>query len=789
LGLLSFVGHVLAGPGHLDDIDAINFTLGVRDFDVARHQPHPPGYPVLIAAAKLVGKLVGAGSTLVRTLPAPWSGVPIETATLSLLAMIAGALLVAAVRPLARAIAGDEETALVAGLLAIVCPLTLVTVSRPLSDAPGLAAALGVQALLATAFLQQRGWRDREIAASELAATGRLVVLAAFASGLALGVRSQTAWLTVPLLVVVIADRAGRAAAAALVGSLVTFTAGVLAWAIPLAVAAGGPAAYWRAIASQAGEDLEGVDMLFTSTRPLWRLAMNLLQTFVLPWGPLPIAVVVLTLAALGLVALVRRDRRALVLLAGAAAPYTAFHLLWQENVTTRYALPIVPAVAILAAVGLRSLRLSFDPARTWLVSGPARLGAIVLSGLCLVAGWPALTAYTSEPAPVFRLFGDMRAAGAAERAVVAMHRRSYSDTTRVRGWLGSEGFPWRLLPAPAGHEWLEITRYWLEGGTDKVWLLADLRRTDLALIDPASRHPNGHYDWSTPLAAEVLGGTRPGALDWVVIDGAPAWFLGQGWALSPEIAGVSNADGKGPATGGAVGWMRSLPVPRRLVIGGRNLGAADAPAARFTLTARGNVLATWDVPARPGFFLRSVDIPPTLEEGLVPFVVTSTAADGSARIVPTAIEQFDLQPVDRVQFGFAEGWFEDEYQPRTGLRWRWASSEAWIQVWPVDRDVRVRIAVESPLKTFDEAPIVTLTAGGRELARAIPGDAFVLDQIVPADALRAANGRIALRSSRTFVPAEHVGASDPRHNDRRALALRVFEASVTDARGELPQR
>ena len=40
-------------PPALDDIDAVNFTLGVRDFDVAQHQPHPPGYPVFIALGKL----------------------------------------------------------------------------------------------------------------------------------------------------------------------------------------------------------------------------------------------------------------------------------------------------------------------------------------------------------------------------------------------------------------------------------------------------------------------------------------------------------------------------------------------------------------------------------------------------------------------------------------------------------------------------------------------------------------------------------------------------------------
>ena len=37
----------------LEDIDSVNFALGVRDFDVAEHRPHPPGYPVYIALGKV----------------------------------------------------------------------------------------------------------------------------------------------------------------------------------------------------------------------------------------------------------------------------------------------------------------------------------------------------------------------------------------------------------------------------------------------------------------------------------------------------------------------------------------------------------------------------------------------------------------------------------------------------------------------------------------------------------------------------------------------------------------
>src|ERR1041385_8119738 len=36
----------------LEDIDSINFALGLHHFDPALHQPHPPGYPVYIALGR-----------------------------------------------------------------------------------------------------------------------------------------------------------------------------------------------------------------------------------------------------------------------------------------------------------------------------------------------------------------------------------------------------------------------------------------------------------------------------------------------------------------------------------------------------------------------------------------------------------------------------------------------------------------------------------------------------------------------------------------------------------------
>ena len=34
----------------LDEWDSVQFALGVGDFDLWKHQPHPPGYPLYIAA-------------------------------------------------------------------------------------------------------------------------------------------------------------------------------------------------------------------------------------------------------------------------------------------------------------------------------------------------------------------------------------------------------------------------------------------------------------------------------------------------------------------------------------------------------------------------------------------------------------------------------------------------------------------------------------------------------------------------------------------------------------------
>ena len=75
------------------------------------------------------------------------------------------------------------------------------------------------------------------------------------------------------------------------------------------------------------------------------------------------------------------------------------------------------------------------------------------------------------------------------------MHRRVATETRRAREWQGPTAFPWRTLPSPRGREWLELVKYWNEGGTGPVWFLAEPRRTDLALVDPASHVLRGSLE------------------------------------------------------------------------------------------------------------------------------------------------------------------------------------------------------------------------------------------------------------------------------------------------------
>jgi hypothetical protein len=559
--------------------------------------------------------------------------------------------------------------------------------------------------------------------------------------------------LTVPLLMAVLIDRIGRGVAGALVGSSVAFAVGGLLWGVPLLMASGGLNAYLAALGTQAGEDFAGVEMLYLNPTP--RVAANaLLRTLIFPWDSIALGSIIVGLAIAGAVALAIRDRRALALILVLALPYFGFHLLLQDMDFVRYALPLVPSIAFLAVSGLELVLRRAAVAAT----GALALWAVAIASTNLVA-------YASEPSPVARVVEAMRQESAAAGDVVlAMHQ------TFARP-LEAEVVPIATrLAAPPRYEWLELTRYWRENNVRPLWFLADPRRTDLALIDPASRGARREFAWHFQSMSQ-LGGMRPAAVEWYRMS-PPGWFAEEGWALTPEIAGISRVLQRGPHLGPITAWVRRRTGAARMTIGGRHLGAKTDPPVRFTATVDGRPAAEWE--ARPGFFLNVFDLPPGALSGtgaLAKLDIRSTSSSGAP--IETAIEQFNLQSAGAMMWGYGEGWNEAEYDPRRGL-WRWTSERSAINVIDASTPITLRVLVESPLRNFDAPPTVRITAGGRVLHESHPVADNVIEVTVPLDLLQSAAGVVVIETDRVFVPAERGGPPDYRH-----LGLRIFGVNV----------
>jgi hypothetical protein len=323
-----------------------------------------------------------------------------------------------------------------------------------------------------------------------------------------------------------------------------------------------------------------------------------------------------------------------------------------------------------------------------------------------------------------------------------------------------------RRLPAPPRYEWLELVKYWNQGGRDPVWFVADPKRSDLALIDqPAGRHRS--YVW--PLGYPILlGGARPGDLDWYVMN-PPGWYLGEGWSLTPETAGLATQDRRDPAVTPIKGWIRRRDDPVMIMFGGRNL-ARDGSSARVTVAIDDRSIDERVV--SPGFFLRMVLLPRGALDGAGDYSRLSVSADRPG----VAIEQFDAQSGPRVVFGFGEGWHEREYNPSSGRIWRWMSERGVIRAHGDGRAVTLSLTGETG--PFTSPSSVTARSGDRVLARWTVGREFSVSARIPADALTGDEREIIVETDQSFVPAERSWLT----RDRRRLGLRIYDCQLRPA-------
>jgi len=362
------------------------------------------------------------------------------------------------------------------------------------------------------------------------------------------------------------------------------------------------------------------------------------------------------------------------------------------------------------------------------------------------------------------------------------MDRREALDLRTAMRWSNDRLPPFAgQLPSPPMREWLEAVKHWNGGARGPVWFIADPLRTDINLIQHEAPIA---YRWPLPYPV-LVGGARPSEMDWYRLD-RPDWYLDDGWAVTPESAGIADLDRRGLTKGSIEGRVQSAVLGGGvLVFGGRNFEPTTRP--RITITLGGFWTQTVTVAA--GSFMKVYSLPFIDTVPRPDYVPVSIASAPPARV---AIEQFDAS-VSRPVMGFGDGWHELEFNERLGRLWRWLSNRGAIDFavrWPRTSDpstrrVMLHVEGESPLKYFSHPSRLTIRLGDRVLETRLLDDDFSFDAALPAD-VAAANwaGTITLETDQAFVPAERLW---PRSRDRRQLGLRIFKCQLRVVSG--PER
>ena len=725
-------------PHSRDGIDSTNFALAIDRYDPAEHQPHPPGYPIHVA----FGRVIASAYRAVGDMGAE---VATAVASLRLWSLFCGLLAAFGIRHVALALGASSRGAWLSTVMLASCPLYLVTVVRPLSDAPGLLFVLAAQLAVLSAGNAVRG----EVAPQ----AGRWpwqLMLGALLSGLAVGVRVQTALLTIPLLLVAMLSWPAWRRPRVALSAVLAVAVGVSLWATPMLLVVGIDE-YWRLVNVVAVDDLQGVEMLATQPTPRVLLTA-VVNTFIEPWRWGWLAAIAACLSLRGAVLLALREPRHAGLLAVIAGPYLAFHLVFQETASIRYALPIVATQVVLMAAGASRSRIGLA------------LACLVVAGGSVTSAMAA-DAYWRGASPVAQALGDLEAqsGSALEPPALAFHH-AVVRAARGSAWPGPQ------LAAPVRYEWLEVAEYFAKGGTRPVWFLANRRRTDLALFDARSRRLLHSYQWPEAVAP-LLGGIQPRHVLWHEIRD-PGWMLARGWSLTPETHGVSRRDGHTPGGLGTTGWIRRRASAAVMMIGGRNLGGPCDTGARVEVAIDGGVVAEWTAGPHVAF-LQTVPLAAGTLVGPGSYAalrVTARDAAGTTRLVDVAIESFDLQSAGAM-VGLGAGWHVPEADVRTGQQWRWMDERGVLHVEGFGRDVELTLRGRVPPGPSSGAARVEVRAGEAVLGTFAPTADFEWTGRISAAALAAADGQVSLDSSRWFIPDERRG-----NGDRRRLSLQVFD-------------
>lgn len=103
----------------LEDWDSIQFALGIHEFSIANHQPHPPGYPLYILLARCLNLMLNN-----------------DTTTLTLLSAILNSLTIIPLYLLTKKMF-DRQTAILTSIIFIFIPANWILSEIGISNIPG----------------------------------------------------------------------------------------------------------------------------------------------------------------------------------------------------------------------------------------------------------------------------------------------------------------------------------------------------------------------------------------------------------------------------------------------------------------------------------------------------------------------------------------------------------------------------------------------------------------------------------------------------------------------------
>ena len=401
--------------------DSVQFALALGEYDVVKHQPHPPGYILYVALARLANGWIGDAAAAYVTLAITFSGLATFVVYL-----------------LARTMY-DRPTALAAATLLAVSPLAWFYGSVGLTYA---GEALFASIVAYFAFRALKGSEpDAWLAAGYL--------------GLAGGLRQSLLLLLFPLwlVAVVVGVRRPRAV---LVGLLILLAA-VLAWFVPMIWLTGGLERYVEASRQLADTVVKPTSIVGGPAEVTLRMSRYLLESVLVALGPLAVAVLLVPWYA-------RHHgwgRREWFIVLWTVPPVLVYTLVHFGQ--AGYVLTFLPALVILlsrlllAALGRAAVRLPSAPARAAVATAAVTI-IVVVNGAFFVSARPLPREFdTSKPAwrqtaehEAFDWIFSRTAAALREheevvRTFVAAIRGLYpSDDTAIVTELGNtRSYPW----------------------------------------------------------------------------------------------------------------------------------------------------------------------------------------------------------------------------------------------------------------------------------------------------------------------------------------------------------